>query len=53
MPELRYHHIGPTDRPLPAKDYSEKYKLYASGYFQSLYGVEWMKFEPHLPAGII
>jgi hypothetical protein len=30
MPELRYHHIGiPTDRPLPAEDYSKKYKLYA------------------------
>jgi hypothetical protein len=47
MPELRYHHIGiPTDKPLPAEDYSEKYKLYASGYFQSPYGVEWMKFDP-------
>jgi hypothetical protein len=47
MPRLRYHHIGiPTDRPLPAEDYSERYKLYASGYFQSPYGVEWMKFDP-------
>jgi hypothetical protein len=46
MPELRYHHIGiPTDRPLPAEDYSETYKLYASEYFQSPYGVEWMKFD--------
>ncbi len=50
MPELRYHHIGiPTDRPLPAEDYSEKYKLYASGYFQNPYGVEWMKFDPDCP----
>ena len=50
MPELRYHHIGiPTDRPLPAEEYSEKYKLYASGYFRSAYGVEWMKFDPDCP----
>jgi hypothetical protein len=50
MPELRYHHIGiPTVRPLPAEDYSKKYKLYASGYLQSPYGVEWMKFDPDCP----
>ena len=47
MPELRYHHVGiPTDRPLPEEDYIEQFKVYASGYFQSPYGVEWMKFEP-------
>src|SRR5262249_42482072 len=50
MPELRYHHIGiPTERSLPAEDYSQKYKLYASGYFQSPYGVEWMKFDRDCP----
>src|ERR1044071_9467688 len=50
MPELRYHHIGiPTDRPLPAEDYIKKFKLYASGYSQSPYGVEWMKFDPDCP----
>lgn len=47
MPELRYHHVGiPTDRPLPKEDYMEQFKLYASGYRHSAYGVEWMKFEP-------
>lgn len=50
MPRLRYHHIGiPTDKPLPAEDYIEKYKLYASGYLQSPYGMEWMKFDPDCP----
>ncbi len=50
MAELRYHHIGiPTSKPLPAEDYEPKYKLYASGYFQSPYGVEWMKFDPDCP----
>jgi hypothetical protein len=50
MPQLRYHHIGiPTDNPLPEQDHSDKYKLYASGYLQSPYGVEWMKFDPDCP----
>jgi hypothetical protein len=50
MAQLRYHHVGiPTDRPLPRKDYSEKYKLSASGYFESPYGVEWMNFDPDCP----
>ena len=47
---LRYHHVGiPTDRPLPQEDYNAKYKVYASGYFESPYGVEWMKFDPDCP----
>ena len=46
----RYHHIGiPTDKPLPEEDYDERYKLYASGYSQSPYGVEWMRFDPDCP----
>ncbi len=50
MAELRYHHIGiPTNKALPAEDYSQEFKLYASGYFQSPYGVEWMKFDPECP----
>jgi hypothetical protein len=47
MPKLKYHHIGiPTDKPLPEEDYVKKYKLYASGYLESPYGIEWMKFDP-------
>ena len=34
---------------MPTEDYSEKHKLYASGYFQSPYGVEWMKFDSDCP----
>jgi hypothetical protein len=50
MPELRYHHVGiPTDKPLPKEDYSNKYKMTASGYFQSPYGVEWMTFDSDCP----
>jgi hypothetical protein len=50
MPRLRYHHLGvPTDRPLPAADYLPEHKLYASGYEDSPYGIEWMKFDPDCP----
>jgi hypothetical protein len=50
MPQLRYHHIGiPTDRPLPEEDYVADFKAYASGYAQSPYGIEWMKFDPGCP----
>jgi hypothetical protein len=50
MPRLRYHHIGiPTDRPLPEDDYVAEFKMYASGYDQSPYGIEWMKFDPDCP----
>ena len=48
--KLTYHHIGiPTDKPLPEEDYNEEYKMSASGFFQSPYGVEWMKFDPDCP----
>lgn len=48
--ELRYHHIGiPTDRVLSDADYNEAYKMHASGYFESPYGVEWMHFDPDCP----
>jgi hypothetical protein len=50
MPQLRYHHLGiPTDRALPEKDYIADLKIYASGYEQSPYGIEWMKFDPDCP----
>ena len=50
MPELKYHHIGiPTDAPLAQEDYNPEYRMYASGYSQSPYGVEWMKFDSDCP----
>ena len=50
MPELNYHHVGiPTYRSLPEKDYVKEYKLYASGYLESPYGIEWIKFDPDYP----
>jgi len=47
MPPLRYHHLGiPTNRDLPKADYIAALKIYASGYEQSPYGIEWLKFDP-------
>jgi len=47
MRALKYHHLGiPTDRTLPEADYIAALKIYASGYEQSPYGIEWMKFDP-------
>lgn len=50
MPKLQYHHIGiPTDKPLPKQDYNPDWKLTASGYFESRFGVEWLSFDPDCP----
>lgn len=50
MPVLRYHHLGiPTDRELPEEDYVAAFKMYASGFEASPYGVEWMRFDPDCP----
>jgi hypothetical protein len=47
---LKYHHIGiPTDIKRENEIYLEKYKMYVSGYEESPYGVEWMRFEPDSP----
>ncbi|UCE40996.1 MAG: VOC family protein [Candidatus Aminicenantes bacterium] len=46
----KYHHIGiPTDIPRENETYLEKYKMYISGFKESPYGVEWMRFEPDSP----
>jgi hypothetical protein len=46
----RYHHTGiPTDEPRDGEQYLADYKLYRSGFPESPYGVEWMRFEPDSP----
>jgi hypothetical protein len=50
MKKMQYHHIGiPTTKKLPEDSYIKKYKCYASGYEESPYGIEWMRFEPGCP----
>ncbi len=46
----RYHHIGiPTTTPRDGEEHLEEYGMYVSGYRQSEYGIEWMRFEPDSP----
>lgn len=46
----RYHHTGiPTNRPRPGEQYLPQYKMYVSGFPESPYGIEWMRFEPDSP----
>jgi hypothetical protein len=47
---MKYHHIGiPTDIPRENETYLPEYKVFVSGYETSLYGVEWMRYEPDSP----
>ncbi|MDF1558753.1 MAG: hypothetical protein P1P83_00960 [Bacteroidales bacterium] len=46
MSRFKYHHLGiPTKRKLPEKDYIPHLKLFASGFEESPYGIEWMNFD--------
>jgi hypothetical protein len=43
----RYHHLGiPTDIPRRGEKYLKNFKIYVSGFEQSPFGIEWMRFEP-------
>jgi hypothetical protein len=45
-----YHHIGiPIKTQRKNETYLEDYRVYVSGYEESPYGVEWMRFEPDSP----
>lgn len=42
----RYHHIGiPTQESRTGEFHLEKYKVYASGFEQSPFGIEWLRYE--------
>ena len=46
----RYHHTGvPTGQARPGERYLPQFKMYVSGFPESAYGVEWMRFEPGSP----
>ena len=43
----RYHHIGiPTTEPRDGERYLPHLKMHVSGYEDSPYGIEWMRFDP-------
>jgi hypothetical protein len=47
---LKYHHIGiPTREVRDGECYLEEFGMYASGYEDSPYGVEWLRFQPGSP----
>jgi hypothetical protein len=46
----RYHHLGiPTATPRPGECYLEQFKMHVSGFEESPYGIQWMRFEPGSP----
>ena len=49
--EMRnYHHLGiPTTEKREGEVHLKHLKIYVSGYKESLYHIEWMRFEPDAP----
>jgi hypothetical protein len=46
----KYHHLGiPTDREMADETYIPQFKLYVSGFRESPFGIEWMRFEKDSP----
>ncbi|MCG6955062.1 MAG: hypothetical protein LJF04_03645 [Gemmatimonadetes bacterium] len=46
----RFHHIGiPTSEPRPGEEHLPRYGVHVSGFAESPYGVEWMRFDPDSP----
>ncbi|MCK4549628.1 MAG: hypothetical protein KAU49_05645, partial [Candidatus Krumholzibacteria bacterium] len=41
----------PTDVAHAGEKYLEKFGMYVSGYEESPYRIEWMRFEPNSPSG--
>lgn len=46
----KYHHIGiPTNKQMPDEVYISHLKFYVSGFPDSPFGIEWMRFEENSP----
>ena len=44
---LKYHHLGiPTTNNMPGERYLEGHHVWVSGYEESNYNIEWMRYEP-------
>lgn len=47
---LKYNHLGiPTNLRRDNETYLPRFKMYVSGYEESPYKIEWMRFEPESP----
>jgi len=46
----KYHHLGiPTSKMMPDERYLPQFKFYVSGFPESPFGIEWMRFEDDSP----
>lgn len=46
----KYHHLGiPTKQKMPGEKYLPQFKFYVSGFGESPFGIEWMRFEKDSP----
>jgi len=46
----KYHHLGiPTSIKMPNERYLAQFKFYISGFSESPFGVEWMRFDVDCP----
>jgi hypothetical protein len=46
----KYHHLGiPTDKIMPGERYLPQFRLFVSGFSESPFGIEWMRFEEGCP----
>lgn len=46
----KFHHLGiPTTGKMPDEKYLPQFKFYVSGFPESPFGVEWMRFEKDSP----
>jgi len=46
----KFHHVGiPTADQLPGEVFLPEFGMYVSGFEESPYGVEWMRFDPASP----
>jgi hypothetical protein len=46
----KYHHLGiPTEKVMPGERYLPQFRFYVSGFSDSPFGIEWMRFEKDSP----
>ena len=46
----KYHHLGvPTTKKMPGEKHLPQFGLYVSGFSNSPFGIEWMRFEKGSP----
>jgi hypothetical protein len=50
----KYHHLGiPTSKSMPGEIYLPKFRLFVSGFNESPFGIEWMRYEDGSPVNML